>query len=136
MTSRDLVVGLGCRPGVALSSVRGVVGELLARHGLDPLAVRAYATLDARASEPALRALAGDRLLAYPARVLAEVVVPNPSALAAAAVGTPGVAEAAALHAAAVLASPGGSARLVGEKLRGRSVTAAVARIVPGDSLG
>jgi cobalamin biosynthesis protein CbiG len=128
----DLVVGLGARPGVRAADARATVRALLARLALVPAAVRAYATLDARAAEPGLLAVAGPALLAYPAEVLARVPVPNPSALAAAAVGSPSVAEAAALHAAAELAPPGAEVELVGEKLAGAGVTAAVARIRPG----
>ncbi|HEX4360747.1 MAG TPA: cobalamin biosynthesis protein [Pseudonocardia sp.] len=140
----DLVVGLGCRPGVAAVDVLATVAALLARHGLDPTAVRAYATLDERAAEPGLRALAAPAsadsgradpaltvpaLLAYPARLLALVDVPNPSARVVAAVGTASVAEAAALHAAGELAPPGAEVALVAPKLAGAGVTAAAARI-------
>ncbi|HEX4248660.1 MAG TPA: cobalamin biosynthesis protein [Pseudonocardia sp.] len=137
----DLVVGLGCRPGALADDVRATVAALLARHGLDPAAVCAYATLDERAGEPGLLELAGEPgllelagagLLAYPARLLALVDVPNPSARVAAAVGTAGVAEAAALHAAAELAPPGAGVALVAPKLAGVGVTAAAARIGSG----
>jgi cobalamin biosynthesis protein CbiG len=128
----DLVVGLGCRPGALADDVRATVAALLARHGLDPAAVCAYATLDERAGEPGLLELAGAGLLAYPARLLALVDVPNPSARVAAAVGTAGVAEAAALHAAAELAPPGAGVALVAPKLAGVGVTAAAARIGSG----
>lgn len=127
-----LVVGLGCRPGVRAADVRALVQNLLDRHGLSRAAVRAYATLDSRAAEPGLRAVAGAALLSYPARVLARVPVPNPNARVLAAVGTPAVAEAAAIHAAAVLAPPDSVVDLVGEKLAGLGVTAAVARISAG----
>jgi cobalamin biosynthesis protein CbiG len=127
----DLVVGLGCRPGVLAADVRATVRAVLDRSALDPAAVRAYATLAARAGEPGLRAVTGSELLAYPAEVLALVRVPNPSERVAAAVGIPGVAEAAALHAAGVLAPAGGGALLVAAKLAGVGVTAAVARIHP-----
>jgi cobalamin biosynthesis protein CbiG len=127
----DLVVGLGCRPGVAAADVLATVAALLARHDLDPAAVRAYATLDERAAEPGLRALTGSALLAYPAGLLALVDVPNPSARVAAAVGTASVAEAAALHAAGELAPQGAEVALVAPKLAGAGVTAAAARISP-----
>lgn len=142
----DLVVGVGCKPGVAVADVLATVTALLARHGLDPAAVRAYATLDERAAEPGLRALTGaspadpaavdsaptgPALLAYPAGLLALVDVPNPSARVAAAVGTASVAEAAALHAAGELAPPGAEVALVAPKLAGAGVTAAAARIGP-----
>jgi cobalamin biosynthesis protein CbiG len=126
----DLVVGLGCRPGTAADRVRELLDRLLAEHGLTAADVRAYATVDARAGEPGLRAIAGDGLLAFPADVLATVAVPNPSDVVAAALGSPSVAEAAALHAATLLG--GHRARLVGPKLTGPGVTAAVARIVTG----
>jgi hypothetical protein len=48
----------------------------------------------------------------------------------AAAVGTGSVAEAAAVHAAILLAGDGGTATLVAGKLSGGTATAAVARIV------
>ena len=128
----DLVIGLGARPGARAEDVHATVRALLARLALVPTAVRAYATLDARAAEPGLLAVAGAApLLAYPAEELARVPVPNPSPLAAAAVGSPSVAEAAALRAAAELARPGAAVELVGEKLAGAGVTAAVARIRP-----
>lgn len=124
-----LVVGLGARPGVRAMDVRALVKDLLDRHALNPAAVRAYATLDVRTAEPGLRAVAGAALLGYPARVLARVPVPNPNPRVFAAVGTPTVAEAAAIHAATVLAPPDCVVDLVGEKLAGLGVTAAVARI-------
>jgi cobalamin biosynthesis protein CbiG len=128
----DLVVGLGCRPGVRAADVGETVRGLLGRHALDPAGIRAYATLLARTGEPGLRAVAGPGLLGYPPEVLARVAVPNPSERVNAAVGTPAVAEAAALHAAGELAGPGGRAELVAPKLVGVGVTAAVARILPG----
>ncbi len=130
MTDHGLVIGLGARPGVRAEDVRATVDALLSRLAPVPVTVRAYATVDARADEPGLRAVAGPALLAYPPHVLAGVPVPNPSPLAAAAVGTPSVAEAAALHAATQLAAPGAVVELVGEKLAGPAVTAAAARIV------
>ncbi|HEY1971939.1 MAG TPA: cobalamin biosynthesis protein [Pseudonocardia sp.] len=129
MTQPDLVVGIGCRPGVAEHAVRQLLAEVLGRHGCEPAAVRGYATLQARAREPALLAVCGGRLLGFPASVLAEVTVPNPSSSVAASVGTPSVAEAAALHAARVLAPPGATAALIGVKAVGSGVTVALARI-------
>jgi cobalamin biosynthesis protein CbiG len=129
VTGPDLVVGLGCRPGVTEQVVRRLLAEVLDRHGCRPEAVRAYATLDARAREPGLLAVCGSGLLGFPAEVLARVTVPNPSPVVAASVGTASVAEAAALHAARALAPPGATARLIGPKAAGSGVTAALARI-------
>lgn len=125
----DLVVGVGCRPGATADEVREVVTAILHRHDLSPEAVRAYATVQARAREPALLAIAGETLLAFPADVLDRVPVPGRSTRVAAAVGTGSVAEAAAVHAATLLAGPGGTAALIAAKLSGRSATAAVARL-------
>lgn len=125
------MVGVGCRPGATTAAVREVINALLRSRGLSQDAVRAFATVLARADEPALRAIAGDALLVYPPEVLDRVNVPNGSARVAAAVGTGSVAEAAALHAATVLAGDGGTAVLVAGKLSVATVTAAVARIEP-----
>jgi cobalt-precorrin 5A hydrolase/precorrin-3B C17-methyltransferase len=130
--SPDLVVGVGCRPGATSGAVSGVVTELLNRHGFTVDAVRAFATVAARAHEPALCEVAGDMLMAFPAELLNRVVVPHRSDRVAAAVGTGSVAEAAAIHAATLLAGPGGRATLIAGKLSGGTATAALARIVTG----
>jgi cobalt-precorrin 5A hydrolase/precorrin-3B C17-methyltransferase len=127
----DLVVGVGCRSGASTAAVREVVTALLDRHGLSLDAVRAFATVRARADEPALRAIAGAALLAFPPEVLDEVEVPNRSDRVAVAVGTGSVAEAAALHAARTLAGPDGTVTLIAEKAGGGTATVAVARIEP-----
>jgi len=80
------------------------------------------ATIDQRREHPAVVAAAGDRpVFAFPPALLGLVDVPDPSHVVDAAVGTPSVAEAAALLAA------GPGARLVVGKQRGASATAAVA---------
>lgn len=130
--TRDLVIGLGCRTRVSAATVRAAVDDALRRHRLDPAAVLAYATLDARTGEPGLRAIeqsGGPPLLGYPAAVLDGVAVPTPSARVAAAVGTASVAEAAAVCAATELAGPGAGVVLVCRKITGAGVTVAVARI-------
>jgi precorrin-3B C17-methyltransferase/precorrin-6y C5,15-methyltransferase (decarboxylating) CbiE subunit/precorrin-6Y C5,15-methyltransferase (decarboxylating) CbiT subunit len=84
--------------------------------------VDAVATVDRRLDHPALAgALPGVRRVGLPADLLAAVDVPTPSEVVDAAVGTPSVAEAAALLAA------GPGARLVVDKRRGPTATAAVA---------
>jgi len=81
------------------------------------------ATIDGRVDHAAVIAAAeGRRLLAFPASLLGSVTVPNPSRPVEAAVGTPSVAEAAALLAA------GPGSRLVVTKQRGPTATAAVAQ--------
>jgi histidinol-phosphate aminotransferase len=86
------------------------------------------ATLDTRAAEPGLRHAAerlGWPLTGYPAAALAAVAVPAPSDRVARAVGTPSVAEAAALL--------GGGQLVVGKTVHGR-VTVAVA-VGPAEDL-
>jgi cobalt-precorrin 5A hydrolase / precorrin-3B C17-methyltransferase len=93
--------------------------------------VRAYASVDLKAGEPGiLAAIAPAPLRTYPAGALAGVTVPNPSEVVRAEVGTPSVAEAAALHAAAELGA-GAAVELVAEKTKGANVTVAAARIRP-----
>ncbi|GLV73945.1 hypothetical protein Shyhy02_19470 [Streptomyces hygroscopicus subsp. hygroscopicus] len=102
-SASPLVVGVGASRGVSAGEVIGLVEATLAEAGLSPHAVAELATVEARAGEPGLLTAAGRLgvpLRGYPAEALAAVEVPNPSAAPLAAVGTAGVAEAAALLAA------------------------------------
>lgn len=140
LVPRTLVVGLGSARGVPTTAVASAVALLHERHRLDARAVRAFATVALKADERGITETVQDwtfwngdgpdELLSYPAEELAAIPVPNPSEVVRAEVGTPSVAEAAALRGAAELGGPG-SAELVGEKLKGDNVTAAVARIRP-----
>ncbi|WP_237536009.1 cobalamin biosynthesis protein [Streptomyces sp. SID3343] len=100
MSSRAvLVVGVGAARGVTAEEVVGTVRAVLAGAGLAGSPVVALATVRPRADEAGLVAAAkamGLPLYAHDARDLAGVSVPNPSERTRAAVGTPGVAEAAA----------------------------------------
>ncbi|OLT11881.1 precorrin-3B C(17)-methyltransferase [Pseudonocardia sp. CNS-139] len=126
-----LVVGVGSARGVPASDVTAALARLGTDHGLDLRAVRAYASVDRKADEAGiLAAIAPADLRTYPADVLAAVAVPNPSEVVRAEVGTPSVAEAAALHAAAELAA-GAPVELVAEKTKHANVTVAAARIRP-----
>lgn len=123
----SLVVGVGGSRGVSREEVVGLVRGALRAAGLAVKSVAALATVDAKAEEPGIVGAAaefGVPLVTYPAEALAEIPVPNPSAAPLAAVGTPSVAEAAAL-----LAAPGGE--LVVEKRKSAMATAAVARRRP-----
>ena len=116
------VLGVGCEAGVEDAELAAAVDAALAEAGLSPLAVAAVGTLDRKTDEPALRRLCAERgweLRGHAAATLAAVDVPTPSAVVAAAVGTPSVSEAAAL-----LGSPGARLRLA-KRVRGR-VTVAV----------
>ena len=97
--------------------------------------------MDLKQDEPGLLAAVADRgwsLVTFPAAALAEVDVPNPSETVRAAVGTPSVAEAAALLAASTPnpigpnpSSPTAPATLVVPKQTSPHATAAIARRTP-----
>ena len=128
---KTLVVGIGCDRGTPPELVARGVDELLAASGLSSRSVFALATIDKKADEPALIALAEARgwpLLTYAADELdAQPGIENPSEIVKRHVGTRGVAEPAALRAA-------GAQNLVvakqtyTEDAAGRSMTFAVAR--------
>jgi precorrin-3B C17-methyltransferase/precorrin-6y C5,15-methyltransferase (decarboxylating) CbiE subunit/precorrin-6Y C5,15-methyltransferase (decarboxylating) CbiT subunit len=119
---RRVVVGVGCSSTAVADEVSAVVADALAAAG--ETAADAFATIDVRAGHPALPSAT----ITFPSSLLGVVDVPNPSAAVDIAVGTPSVAEAAALLAA----GPGG--RLVVPKGKGATATAAVAvgRVGPG----
>ena len=95
-----IVVGVGASRGCPEAELRALVAEALRDAELAPRRVDALATADIKADEPAVRALAahhGWPLHTHAAEALAQVDVPTPSTVVAAHVGTPSVAEAAAL---------------------------------------
>lgn len=94
-----LVVGVGTSRNCPPEELATLVDTVLAKAHLHPLGVRAIASVDAKANEPAVLALAeawGLPLNFFPAAELAAIPVPNPSDHPLEAVGTPSVAEAAA----------------------------------------
>jgi len=96
----SLVLGLGASRGVTADELGALVDRALAGAGLSALSVCAAATADAKADEAGLVELCARRgwpLTTYASEVLAQVDVPHPSEHALAALGTPSVAEAAAL---------------------------------------
>ncbi|MGK9458481.1 precorrin-3B C(17)-methyltransferase [Streptomyces sp. G6] len=96
----SLVVGVGASKGAPVDEVLGLVEEALRDAGLSAASVAGLATVDAKAEEPGIVGAAerlGVPLVTYAAGELAGVEVPNPSDAPLAAVGTPSVAEAAAL---------------------------------------
>jgi cobalt-precorrin 5A hydrolase / precorrin-3B C17-methyltransferase len=122
----SLVAGVGCSRGAPAAEILGLLDAALADAGLAAASVAALASVDAKRDEAGLAAAARARrwpLRFHPAEELARVPVPNPSAAAARAVGTPSVAEAAALA--------GGRAELVVAKRKAARVTVAVARVRP-----
>ena len=121
----SLVVGVGSSSGADAAGIAELLAETLADAGLSRGSVGLVASVDLKRSEPGIVALAdelGVELRTFPADVLAGQDVPTPSAVVAEVVGTPSVAEAAAL----VAAGPG--ARLVVPKRRSSEATVAIAR--------
>lgn len=101
---KSLVVGIGCERGITLEALRDGLERVLRKHRYAWSSIDTLASLDVKQDEEALVALAreqGWRTVFYSADELARVTgAPNPSAVVARCVGTPGVAEPAALLAA------------------------------------
>ncbi|MFQ6398180.1 cobalamin biosynthesis protein [Nocardia sp. KC 131] len=98
MPPPELAVGLGLRPNTSAERILSAIREAL---GDNPIVC--LATLDGRAAEPGVRAVAAHLdipLRAYTAEELSRVPVPNPSTRTNTLLGTPSVAEAAATLAA------------------------------------
>jgi len=124
---QPLALGVGSSRGADPEALHRLALETLAEAGLSVDAVGCVATVDRKATEPAITELAdalGVPLRTFPAERLAAMPVPNPSGIVEAAVGTPSVAEAAALAAA----GHGAGGVLVVEKRRSGEATVAVAR--------
>ena len=123
----SLVLGVGTSSGAPAARVQALVDEVLAEAGLAPASLATVATIDRRRDHPAVVAL-GLPVATFTAEQLSPVVVPSPSAVVASAVGTPSVAEAAALLAG----GPGGE--LVVHKRSNEVATVAVVRrrVPPG----
>ena len=121
----SLVLGLGASRGVGADEVLALVDRALADAGLSAASVAAVGTADAKADEAGLVEACARRgwpLTTFPSAALAEVDVPNPSDEPRKVLGTPSVAEAAALLLGDVL---------VVEKTKSASATVAVARRRP-----
>ncbi|WUK14495.1 Rv2231c family pyridoxal phosphate-dependent protein CobC [Kitasatospora sp. NBC_00374] len=120
MHGPSLSVGVGASRGVGADEVLALIDAALAEAGRTRPEVARLATLDARLDEPGLRAAAaelGVPLAGHTAQALARVAVEHPSHRALAAVGTPSVAEAAALLSA-------GGALLVPKRISARATVA------------
>ncbi|MFH8518698.1 Rv2231c family pyridoxal phosphate-dependent protein CobC [Streptomyces gelaticus] len=127
----SLAVGVGASRGAPADEILGLVRDTLRGAGLSPLDVAELVTVDAKAEEPGIVAAAaalGVPLRTYSAGELARIEVPGPSGAPLASVGTPSVAEAAALAAGGELLVP---KRKSAPQGRAPMVTCAVARREP-----
>jgi cobalt-precorrin 5A hydrolase/precorrin-3B C17-methyltransferase len=97
---RVLWVGIGCERGTSKKLIETAIEQVCQRYHLAPEAIAAIATIDLKADEPGILEYCRDRnlpLKTFPADLLRHVNVPNPSTAVAQEVGTPSVAEAAAI---------------------------------------
>ncbi|MBC6424473.1 MAG: precorrin-3B C(17)-methyltransferase [Hormoscilla sp. SP12CHS1] len=128
---RVLWVGIGCERGTSRQLIERAITEVMQAHGLAEGAIAGVATIDLKVDE--LAELCRDRLFplrTFPAEMLRSVTVPTPSNVVEKAVGTPSVAEAAALLAAG--AEPEASLLIAKQIFRKKgepgAVTVAIAR--------
>ena len=132
----QLAVGLGCDRGTPLATLQQALGEALALAGACVADVAAAASIDLKADEPGLLALAalhGWPMTFYTPAQLAAVPVPNPSETVRRHTGSPSVSEAAALLAASVAGQVLPGMALLVEKHKykgtdGRNATVSLAR--------
>lgn len=122
-----LVVGIGCERGVPSDTMIGAIDDAMKAHGLAKASVACIASINIKADEAALHATAEHldvpaRFFAAPDLARESSRLKNPSEVVAREVGTPGVAEAAALAAA------GADAELIVEKIKRQGVTIAIAK--------
>ncbi len=100
-----LWVGVGCGRLTPRSLIETAIQQVLQQYNLEENAIAGIATLDSKGNEPGLVELCEAKnwpLRTFSSELLRSVQVPNPSARVGTAVGTPSVAEAAALQAAGV----------------------------------
>ncbi|HVW92192.1 MAG TPA: cobalamin biosynthesis protein, partial [Devosia sp.] len=103
-----LVAGIGCERGTPPAEIMALLTETLAEAGLSPLALAAIATAEIKADEPALHEVAAHfgvplRLFSVAELDAERGRLATPSAVVEAEIGTPSVAEAAALKAGELL---------------------------------
>ncbi len=121
-----IALGIGCARNVAAAELEGLVRDVLAAHNLSARAIACVASLDVKADEVAIHALAvslGVPVRFFDATALApeEPRLSTSSATVKRAVGIAGVAEAAAL------ACVGREGRLLVSKQRSSRATCALA---------
>ncbi|BAY09820.1 cobalamin biosynthesis protein [Calothrix sp. NIES-2098] len=104
MNQKDLWVGIGCQRGTSTHLIETAIQQVFKENQLAQSAIAGIATIDNKASEVGLVEfcqLYNLPLTTFPAEILRLVCVPNPAKIIEQAMGTPSVAEAAAILAAA-----------------------------------
>ena len=118
-----LTMGIGlAHQAEPVESILQEIYHQLTLDGIEPKAIKQYATIDVKADEPVIHHLQkeGNEVVFYKANELSDVDVPTPSSTVAQHVGTPSVCEA-----AAILGSNNG--KLIKEKVKGKNWTVALA---------
>ena len=98
-----LWLGVGCERNTSVSLIERAITATLEAVDLSIQSVAGLASADRKADEPGILSITADQcwpLRTFPASALASVTVPTPSEVVLAEMGTPSVAEAAALLAA------------------------------------
>lgn len=117
----SLVAGIGASSGAPSDDIATILASALAEANLDDSSLVEIATVDLKANEAGIIAL-GLPMRCFSTETLANVGVPTPSSAVKDAIGTPSVAEAAALLAA------GPDGELVVTKRKNATATVAIAR--------
>ncbi|MEH2160072.1 MAG: cobalamin biosynthesis protein [Nostoc sp.] len=115
-----LWVGIGCKRGTSWQLIDWAIEQAFRENQLSQSAIAGIATIDTKASEVGLVELCCLRnlpLKTFSAQILRSVCVPNPATITDHKVGTPSVAEAAAILAANLTASPFNSTEVLEVKL-------------------
>lgn len=118
-----LTMGIGlAHQAEPVESILQEIYHQLTLDGIEPKAIKQYATIDVKTDEPVIHHLQkeGNEVVFYKANELSDVDVPTPSSTVAQHVGTPSVCEA-----AAILGSNNG--KLIKEKVKGKNWTVALA---------
>lgn len=98
-----IVIGIGCDRGTALKTLETALNQALEGIDCKYEHIQCFATIDKKSDEESINCLVkklDKEIIYYPATELAQVEVPNPSAVVMKYVGTPAVSEAAAILAA------------------------------------
>ncbi len=117
-----LIIGVGCERGTSPLEVEELIKTTLEANNLSIRAVAGFASLDLKEDEPALESLCNVRFFSAAELNALAPRLKTPSDYVLAEVGTPGVAEAAALAAA------GPEAELIVAKTKSKRATCAIAR--------